>query len=397
MSKNIAPSHVPVGDYLEKVKTCSPAAVFKDELFDYLDISSVDRDSKTITGATKIKGVEAPSRARQVVQAGDVLVSTVRPNLNAVAQVGDEYHNAVASTGFCVLRPKKGILHSNYLLHWVKSPTFINDMVARATGANYPAVSDKTVKTSLIPLPSFEEQQRIADTLDTADALRRKDQELLRKYNELAQSIFHETFGELNAHNGDYSVVHLRDLADATSGITKNARLKPEDMVEVPYLRVANVQDGYLNLDEIKTITASARDVAKYQLQTGDIVITEGGDPDKLGRGTVWNEEVSGCSFQNHIFRIRVTDDRITPYFLSKVIGSKYGKAYFLKAAKQTTGIATINSSQLKAFPVILPPKRLQMDYEAKMARLSAQKQLVTSSAAASNHLLQNLLQSSFA
>lgn len=286
-------------------------------------------------------------------------------------------------------------LNERYLLHFLpKQLKLIEDKTPFVTVKH---LSVKGIRAIELPLPPLATQQRIADTLDAADALRRKDQKLLWKYDELAQSIFHEMFGELNTHNGDYPVVHLRDLADSTSGITKNARLKPEDMVEVPYLRVANVQDGYLNLGEIKTITAGARDVAKYQLQKGDIVITEGGDPDKLGRGTVWNEEVAGCSFQNHIFRIRVFDNRITPYFLSKVIGSKYGKAYFLKAAKQTTGIATINSSQLKAFPVILPPKHLQVEYEAKMERLAAQKQLVVGSAAASSVLMQTLLQSSFA
>jgi type I restriction enzyme S subunit len=235
MSKNNTPSYAPVGDYLEKIKTCSPAAVFKDSPFDYLDIGSVDRDTKTVTGSTKTKGVEAPSRARQVVHTGDVLVSTVRPNLNAVAQVGEEYHNAVASTGFCVLRPKAGVLHSNYLLHWTKSPAFINDMVARATGAHYPAVSDKIVKTALIPILSFDEQRRIAETLDTADALHRKDQELLRKYDALAQSIFHEMFGDLVTNTMGWPEQQFKECGSLDRGVSKHRPRNAPELLGGPY------------------------------------------------------------------------------------------------------------------------------------------------------------------
>ncbi len=142
-------------------------------------------------------------------------------------------------------------------------------------------------------------------------------------------------------------------------------------MISTPYLRVANVQDGFLDLSEIKEIQVTESDFARYQLYRLDILLTEGGDPDKLGRGSIWHGEIPNCIFQNHLFRVRIHSSRIRPEFLMSLIGSKYGKKYFLKAAKQTTGIASINSTQLKAFPVIIPPIEKQIVFENILAQLT--------------------------
>ena len=128
-------------------------------------------------------------------------------------------------------------------------------------------------------------------------------------------------------------------------------------------MRVANIQDGHIDLGEVKEIESLETDIEKYALQYGDILLTEGGDPDKLGRGAVWREEVKPCIHQNHIFRVRVDKLKITPEYLSALIGSARGKRYFLRAAKQTTGIASINMTQLKGFPALLPPISLQNKY----------------------------------
>ena len=143
-----APGVVPVGECVEPIQTWSPARDSEADTFRYIDISSVSQDEKRIIPNGEIPTAEAPSRARQLVRAGDVLVSTVRPNLNAVAVVPEEMDGATASTGFCVLRPDQNRLQERYLFHWVQSPTFIADMVKQATGQSYPAVSDKIVKRS---------------------------------------------------------------------------------------------------------------------------------------------------------------------------------------------------------------------------------------------------------
>jgi type I restriction enzyme S subunit len=159
-------------------------------------------------------------------------------------------------------------------------------------------------------------------------------------------------------------IKNLGNICDVVSGVTKGRKFDQERTVWVPYMRVANVQDGFINVNDLKEIEVLPTDVNKFRLLKGDILLTEGGDPDKLGRGAVWTYDIKDCIHQNHIFRVRANNVKeIEPLFLSALIGSSYGKKYFLRAAKQTTGIATINSTQLKNFPVAVPPISLQRKY----------------------------------
>jgi type I restriction enzyme S subunit len=187
---------VPIGKLISKAKTWNPLLSPPNDVFNYIDLSAIDQDSKTITEVREILCTEAPSRARQIVIGGDVLVSTVRPNLNGVARVSEDHDGATASTGFCVLRARKDSLDGNYLFHWVKSKNFISDMVMKATGANYPAVSDRIISESDIPLPPLEEQKRIAKILDRSSSLISKRKEAIAKLDTLTQSIFIEMFGD---------------------------------------------------------------------------------------------------------------------------------------------------------------------------------------------------------
>ena len=290
------------------------------------------------------------------------------------------------------LRLNNGMVDSKFLYWFLESK---NELIkSQRTGATIPHVNGSALKDLQIPIPPLETQKRIAAILDKADALRRKDQELLKKYDELAQAIFIDIFGDLSSNQ--YKTAPLSAISEVSNGVTKNEKLTNSEMVEAPYLRVANVQDGFLDLKEIKEIKVSELDFKKYQLKKWDILLTEGGDPDKLGRGTTWQEEVPNCIFQNHLFRVRINSNEIRPYFLSKLIASKYGKKYFLKAAKQTTGIATINSSQLKEFPVIIPPIKTQDNFEQKSLQLELIKKEFTKTANQSESLFQTLLQKAF-
>ncbi|MDR3470030.1 MAG: restriction endonuclease subunit S [Xanthobacteraceae bacterium] len=358
---------IPIGDLVEPVATWNPA-IAPDETFTYVDLSAVDQIEKRIKTAAPIRGSEAPSRARQLIRKGDILVSTVRPNLNGVAAVTDEFDGATASTGFCVLRPHEGRLASNYLMHWVRAPQFVKLLVREAAGASYPAVSDRIVKSSPIPLPPLDQQRGIAAILDKADELRRKRKRALDLLDSLTQSIFLEMFGDLRTNPKHWNEVrNLGDLAEVVSGITKGRKLNGAPTRNVPYLAVSNVQDKNLDLSTVKRIDATEDEIRRYRLKTDDLLLTEGGDPDKLGRGTLWADELPEAIHQNHIFRVRVTSKKVLPLYLIWLIGSAYGKAYFLRSAKQTTGIASINKAQLSNFPVLLPPIHLQAEFAERV------------------------------
>lgn len=174
----------------------------------------------------------------------------------------------------------------------------------------------------------------------------------------------------------DWPVVPLREAAEIAAGITLGRKTKETDLVSVPYLRVANVQDGRLNLTEVKLVEATRREVEKWQLRDGDLLLTEGGDLDKLGRGSCWREQLPLCIHQNHIFRVRLPKERYDPDFVSLQVGSEYGKAYFSARAKKTTGIASINQQVLGSFPLFSPPlieqQRVSLDLKTRLAVVEA-------------------------
>jgi len=175
-------------------------------------------------------------------------------------------------------------------------------------------------------------------------------------------STFFDMFGDPVNSPKRFDVFPLGSLADVAAGVAKGKRYEGQTTVSIPYMRVANVQDGHLSLAEVKSIEVSKDEAVRYRLQIGDVLLPEGGDPDKLGRGAVWNGEIDPCIHQNHIFRVR-TKEGLDPNFLSAQLGSARGKRYFLRAAKQTTGIASINLGQLRDFPVVVPPFSLQAAY----------------------------------
>lgn len=146
----------------------------------------------------------------------------------------------------------------------------------------------------------------------------------------------------------------LEDVAKIQTGVAKNSKLAG-DMIEVPYLRVANVQDGYLDLTEVKTLQLEQSRLERFMLQDEDVLVNEGGDFDKLGRGFIWRNQISPCVHQNHVFVVRTKQSKLLPMFFNYLSGSQHGKQYYLGCAKQTTNLASLNSSQLRKFPVILP------------------------------------------
>lgn len=148
----------------------------------------------------------------------------------------------------------------------------------------------------------------------------------------------------------------LDNLAQIDGGITKDQkRPRSATMREVPYLRVANVQRGFLDLTEMKTILAEEEEIASLRLKKGDILFTEGGDRDKLGRGWIWNAEIEECIHQNHIFRARLYSELVEPKFVS-YHGNYFGQRWFVKTGKQTTNLASINKTVLSRFPIPLAP-----------------------------------------
>ncbi|MGY3868714.1 restriction endonuclease subunit S [Aeromonas crassostreae] len=186
-----------------------------------------------------------------------------------------------------------------------------------------------------------------------------------------------ELLGDIPIH---WIVRRLKHTASIQSGIPKGKDLTDKTTISVPMLRVANVQDGYLNLDDIHQIDIEPHELERYSLRKGDVLMNEGGDNDKLGRGAVWQGDIESCIHQNHVFAIRT--ENIEPEWLQQLMQSSYAKFYFYSVAKQSTNLASISSSNIKETPLLIPPKleRIKvlsfLDYEiARIDRLIAQQQ----------------------
>ena len=240
---------------------------------------------------------------------------------------------------------------------------------------------------SLFPLPPIPEQHRIVARIESLfeklDHARELVQSALDSFESRKAAILHKAFtGELTAkwrnENGvgleSWKIIPLSQLAHIQTGLAKGKK-NTKRTIQMPYLRVANVQDGYLDLAEIKTISVEENKVDRYILQQEDVLFTEGGDFDKLGRGAVWQSEIEPCLHQNHVFAVRPDQSTLNAFYLAYLAGSQYGKNYFLSCSKQTTNLASINSTQLKAFPVLCPQIKEQQEIICVLTRLIKKEQ----------------------
>lgn len=238
-----------------------------------------------------------------------------------------------------------------------------------------PSLQRNDVENFSIPFPPLPEQKAIAQVLQAVEEamqVRRQKVELERESKvTLLEHLFtyglagtsvptKETkFGTVPLH---WKLALLEQCAFVQTGVAKGRKLIGKDTVTLPYLRVANVQDGYLDLSEIKDIELRSSEVERYKLHPGDVVVTEGGDFDKLGRGFLWKGQIASCVHQNHIFAVRVNRELLLPEYFAYLIQSDYGRAYFLSVAHRTTNLASINSTKLKNFPILIPPLEEQRD-----------------------------------
>lgn len=224
-------------------------------------------------------------------------------------------------------------------------------------------------------VPSLAEQKRIVTFLDAQcaeiDAVLEKTRASIEEYKKLKQAVITqavtkgirgdrpmknsgiEWIGEIPA---EWRKTQLRHCAAIKSGITLGKKYeKTDSLVERPYLRVANVQDGYVDLSVLTTIEVTQDEDLKYRLRAGDVLMTEGGDRDKLGRGCVWHGEIEPCLHQNHIFAVQTSKDTLLPEFLEYLTVSDVGRSYFDVTAIKTTNLACTSSSKVLAFTIPLP------------------------------------------
>lgn len=280
----------------------------------------------------------------------------------------------------CVRLKEPDKVLKTYLFHLLNSDYFEQQCMKAAEGVAQKNLSPKWLFEYKIPIYSIERQKEISNTLDKIDLLIILRKQQLAKLDELVKARFVEMFGDVLLNSMQWPEKTLENMADIVSGITKGRKTAEADLQEVPYMAVSNVKDGYIDWTTVKTILATRQEIEQYRLMPDDILMTEGGDPDKVGRGAIIKVPLKNSIHQNHIFRVRLDEQEILPSFFAEYLRHQKAKRYFLGCAKQTTGIASINMRQLRALPTLVPPLSLQKQFAAFVERVDRQKQTIQQS-----------------
>lgn len=349
-----------------------------EEQFYYIDISSIDREFKKIVNPQWMAGDKAPSRARQVVKTGDVLVSMTRPNLNAVALVTREWDGQIASTGFDVLRPIE--IESRWLFNLVKSPDFIATMSERVQGALYPAVRPRDIRGYVMPLAPFNEQKRIADKLDAlleqVDACRERLERVPQILKRFRQAVFTAaTTGALTekwAGTGSWTTSQLGTLlTDVRYGTAKKSTYDIKD--GTPVLRIPNIINGRVDTNDLKYGHFEKKELETLSLKEGDLlIIRSNGSLDLVGKTAVVGSEVQGYLFAGYLIRLRVKSNLIDPRFLYFCLSSPDTRQHIELTARSTSGVNNINSEEIRSIEIKLPGVDEQLEIVRRVENLFA-------------------------
>lgn len=341
---------------------------------------------------------EARISAKQLVIAGDVVIAASSGSLSVVGKAAPAMKNLNMGFGaFCkVLRPNSKIDHA-YFAHFFKTKSYRQKVSSLAAGANINNLRNEHLDDLPFPLPPREEQRRIAAILDQAETLRTQRRTALALLDSLTQSLFLDMFGDPVANPKGWSMSTIGDLAEVQGGLQVTSARKNLPS-EVPYLRVANVYRGVLDLSEIKTIRATPAEIQRTTLVKNDLLVVEGhGNPNEIGRAALWNGDIEQCVHQNHLIRARFDFKKVEPVFASEYVNSPGGRQHLLRAGKSTSGLNTISVSNVRETPIALPHLPLQQTFATRIASIEVLKATHRRALAALDALFASLQQRAFA
>lgn len=325
----------------------------------YIDIGGVDGSRHALLDVPEIPSMGAPSRCRQIVQSGDTIFSTVRPYLEKIAYVDDSLDGEFASTGFCVLRPGPH-LEPKYLYYFSISRHMLDQVLPLQKGVSYPAVLDKEVRATNVPVPPLQEQRRIVELLD--DHLSRLDaadgylDAALRRAEMLRWGSVAEAVSTAGGRE-----VRLRDIASVRNGIfVSRPGSEPNG---VPILRIGAVRSLSLDLSDLRYSERSEEDLREADglAQPGDLLFTRyNGNPRFVGACAAVPEDAPVLTYPDKLIRVRVIDDAALSEFVALACSVGAARAEIQASVRTTAGQAGIAGRDLKNVTLKLPDLEMQ-------------------------------------
>lgn len=339
----------------------------------YIDISSIDNSVQEVNSITSFTMSNAPSRAQQKVEYGDIIVSTVRPNLKNVAFIKQHDSNLVASSGFCVLRTTDDI-ERNYLFRYITSDIFTQHLMKLTTGANYPAVRDLDVRDSTIPLPPKSTQLAIVSELDKINELIRLKKEQLKDFDNLAQSLFYEMFGDPVENEKGWEVKKLKDISrEIGDGLHGTPEYSEVD-TGCYFINGNNLENGTIVIKE-NTKMVSEKTKAKHYIEMDDftILVSINGT---LGKVAFYNGENVILGKSACYIKLEAYNDK---KYIFELLKSDYFKRYAESECTGTT-IRNVSLKSMRNFRCLLPPLPLQRLFAQRIEQIEREKSEVQKS-----------------
>ena len=323
---------------------------------EYIEISDVD-ESRGIFNSTFHVFKDAPSRARRIARKGDVIISTVRTYLKAIATI--EREGLVVSTGFAVLRARTSVL-PRFLAYAVKSAVFKDNVVRYSTGTSYPAINASDLMCLSIPLPPISEQKAIVAYLDAEtgriDKAIAAEERMIALLQERREIVINEAVGggmDFNAETQrrrGWEERRLKSLLKKPLQYGANEAAEESDNSQPRYIRITDIDDSGKLREE--TFRSLPMEKAKpYLLEKGDLLFARSGAT--AGKSFLFKEDYAAC-FAGYLIRASLTS-AITPeylfYFTQSGEYRQWKEAVFIQAT-----IQNISAEKYGNLPIPLPP-----------------------------------------
>ena len=380
-----------ISDIAEEIETRDPRRS-PEQVFEYVDVSAVDRATLKITETTETIGKKAPSRARRVIRENDVIFATIRPTLKRVAIVPEHLDNQICSTGYYVLRGKQGV-YGPFLYYYLQTDTFMSEMERLQRGASYPAVSDTDIKNQTIPLPPLDEQKRIVAILDQAfegiDKAIANTEQNLKNARELFDSYLSKMFSE---GSSSWAKDELMNLVDQTCSLSYGIVQPGNDFPNgLPVVRPTDLGEPVIRRNGLKLINPqNAASYKRTTLRGNDLLLCVRGS---TGDVSMADPELSGANVTRGLVPIRFEKHKILQKFgyyafLAKPLRDQ------IKAKTYGAALMQINIRDVKKLELAFPPLQQQTDIVGQLDRADGAAARLLDTQEKKLHALHSLKQS---